>query len=124
MLRRTILALCIGLAGPAAAAETRLELLFVDRAGCSWCARFEKEVLPGYPHSDLGQAAPLARASLDAGQPKHVTLDEPIRFTPTFVLLTDGRETGRIVGYMDNGTFYGLLGKLIAEKTGRRETAK
>jgi thioredoxin-related protein len=124
MIRALATAICLAAATPAAAAEAKLELLFVDRAGCSWCLRFEKEVLPGYPASDLGQVAPLRRASLDAGQPRDAALDEPIRFTPTFVLLSDGRETGRIVGYVDNGVFYGLLGKLIEEKAGRRETVR
>jgi thioredoxin-related protein len=124
MFRSALFALGLGVALPAAAGEPKLELLFVDRAGCSWCVRFEKEVLPGYPLSDLGRAAPLRRASLDRGQPKEATLDEPIRFTPTFVLLADGRETGRIVGYMDNGTFYGLLGKMMAAKAAGTETTR
>jgi thioredoxin-related protein len=124
MLRSLLLALSLGAAAPAAAGEARLELLFVDRAGCSWCLRFEKEVLPGYPLSDLGRAAPLKRASLDHGQPRDAALDEPIRFTPTFVLLADGREAGRIIGYMDNGTFYGLLEKMMAAKAAATETTR
>lgn len=115
MLRSLMLALCLAFATPALADGGRTELLYIDKAGCPWCARFEADVLPGYPHSDIGKAAPIRRASLDEGQPRDVGLKEPVRFSPTFVLLRDGREMGRIVGYMDNGTFYGLMEKLLAE---------
>jgi thioredoxin-related protein len=121
MLRAALLALAFCAAAPALANGGRLELLFVDRSGCPWCARFEREVLPGYGLSDLGREAPLKRVSLDAGQPKEAALDEPVRFTPTFVLLRDSREIGRVVGYMDNATFYGLVEKLLADKRARTE---
>lgn len=122
MFRAALLALALAIALPAGADSGRVELLFVDKAGCPWCARFEKEVLPGYGLSEFGKAAPLKRASLDNGQPKEAMLDEPVRFTPTFVLLRDGREVGRIVGYMDNATFYGLLENLLAGKHQKQET--
>jgi thioredoxin-related protein len=102
-----------------AAQAGHLELMFVDRSGCPWCARFEREVLPVYPKTDVGQQVPLRRVSLDDGQPKAATLDEPVRFTPTFVLLKDGRELGRIVGYMNDATFWGLLEKMLAERRDR-----
>jgi thioredoxin-related protein len=124
MLRRSLLALGLAFAAPAAAQDPRIELLFVDKSGCPWCARFEQEVLPGYPQSDIGRTAPLRRVSLDNGQPKEAALGEPVRFTPTFILLRDGKEAGRIVGYMDNGTFYGLMEKLLADNARKPETAK
>jgi thioredoxin-related protein len=122
MLRAILLALACIVAAPTLANGGRLELLFVDRSGCPWCARFEREALPGYGLSDLGREAPLKRVSLDDGQPKVAELDEPVRFTPTFVLLRDGREIGRIVGYLDNATFYGLVEKLLADKRVKPET--
>jgi thioredoxin-related protein len=121
MLRAALFSLCVLATVPAAANGGRLELLFVDKSGCPWCARFEREVLPGYGLSDLGKEAPLRRASLDAGQPREASLDEPVRFTPTFVLLRDGKEIGRIVGYMDNATFYGLVEKLLIDKRAKTE---
>jgi hypothetical protein len=119
-----LLAFCLAVAGPALAAEPRIELLFVDKSGCPWCLRFEQDVLPGYPHSDIGKAAPLRRVSLDDGQPKNIALDEPVRFTPTFVLLSGGREAGRIVGYLDNASFYGMMEKLLAREARKAETGR
>jgi hypothetical protein len=114
--RAFILSTIAGLAiSSHARAMDGLRLLFVEKAGCPWCMRFEQESLAGYLASDLALAAPLARASLDSGQPAGVTLKEPIRFTPTFVLLRDGREIARIVGYQDNALFFGMVEKLIAD---------
>jgi thioredoxin-related protein len=96
----------------------RLELLFVERSGCPWCARFEKEIGPIYGKTDVGEAAPMRRASLDVGQPKDVMLDEPVRFTPTFILLRDGKEVGRITGYINDAAFWGLLEKMLADQRG------
>ena len=89
------------------------ELVMVERSGCSWCARWERDVGPAYMKSDEGRQAPLRRVSLDDGQPK-LALKEPVRFTPTFILVEQEREIGRITGYLDNAMFWGLLGTLLA----------
>ncbi len=126
MNRRAALILCLsaGAFPLPAAADDALELLFVERAGCPWCARFKAETMPGYILSDIGKAAPLRRATLDDGQPAGVTLDEPVRFTPTFVLLRSGREIARIIGYTDNATFYGLMEKHLNDAKSKAPAPK
>ncbi len=37
--------------------------------------------------------------------PESITLDSVAVFTPTFVLLVDGQETGRITGYLGEDFF-------------------
>jgi thioredoxin-related protein len=101
-------------------AGSPFELLFVDKSGCPWCVRFEREVLPIYGKTPMGSEAPLVKVSLDDGQPKNVLLDLPVRFTPTFVLLKDRKEIGRITGYMNDATFWGLLDKMLAEHKDKR----
>jgi Thioredoxin-like domain len=91
------------------------ELLFVERDGCPWCVRFEKEILPIYGKTEAGQQAPVVRHNLGQGQPQAALLDEPVRFTPTFVILKDRKEIGRITGYMNDAMFWGLLEKKLAE---------
>lgn len=100
------------LAGPSAAARAA-ELLFVERAGCPYCAKWDREVSGAYQNSAEGQRAPLRRHSLESGQP--TGLSAPVRFTPTFVLMDNGREVGRITGYMDDHSFWGLLTPLMAK---------
>ena len=86
-----------------------------ERAGCPWCVRWDAEVSPAYPKTAEGQRAPLRRHNLDQGQPRNIMLESPVRYTPTFVLVDDGREIGRITGYIDNGMFWGTLSAMIAK---------
>lgn len=96
----------------AAAPVRAAELLMVERLGCTWCQRWLEEVGPIYPKTDEGRAVPLRRAMIDA-LPAGVTLAAPVVFTPTFILVADGRERGRITGYADDAMFWGLLGALL-----------
>ena len=105
----------IGLAAAllfAAAEAGAAELVMVERTGCAWCARWLAEVGPIYHKTDEGRAAPLRRADLDR-MPADLSLSTPVVFTPTFILVEDGRELGRITGYADDSMFWGLLGSLI-----------
>lgn len=95
---------------PAGAAE----LVFVERDDCSYCKRWLADVGPTYAKTEEGQKAPLRRHRLEDGQPK-LQLKEPVRFTPTFLLVEQGSEIGRITGYLDDAMFWGLLGGLIAK---------
>jgi thioredoxin-related protein len=122
MAMRATLALVFAAALGLAAAATRageapaLELVMVERAGCAWCVRWNAEVAPIYPKTPEGARAPLRRHDLANGQP--ATAAAPVRYTPTFLLLREGREIGRITGYQDDATFWGLLSGLM-----RREDA-
>lgn len=106
----------LGLIGALAAAPApAAELVMFERAGCPWCQRWDAEVAPAYAASPEGLKAPLRRHNLDTGQPKDLALARPVRYTPTFVLIDDRREIGRITGYIDNGMFWGLLTPMIAK---------
>ena len=111
---------CLRLAGAAlilcfplntAAAET--ELLMFESAGCSYCIRWHAEVGPEYPITPEGLAAPLRTLSLADGRDSAYDLVSRPRFTPTFVLVQDGVEVGRIEGYPGEDFFWGLLGRLL-----------
>lgn len=113
MLRRLVLALGVWSAS-ALAAFAGTELLMVEQPGCIYCARWHAEVGPEYPITDEGRAAPLRIVQLRAPLPDGVMIDRPAVFTPTFVLLRDGAEVGRIEGYPGEDFFWPMLGQLIA----------
>ena len=95
---------------PAKAAE----LVMFEQAGCVWCARFNAEIAPGYANSDEGKIAPLRRVDIHAPIPEDLA-DIPIeRFTPTFVLMEDGKEYGRILGYPGDQFFWFRIDELLA----------
>ena len=88
------------------------ELLMVERDGCPYCAKWQHDVGQIYPKSSEAKTAPLRLHRLDEGQPD-VQLAKPVRFTPTFLVVEDGREIGRITGYMNDAMFWGLLDSIL-----------
>ena len=89
------------------------ELIMFEQAGCVWCAKWNKEVGPVYPKTDEGAQAPLRRIDIRDRPPDDMQFARDLHFTPTFVLMVDGVESGRIEGYPGEDFFWGLLGRLI-----------
>ena len=89
------------------------DLVMYERDGCSWCVRWHKEIGAGYAHSEEGKRAGLHIVNVDRGPKPDLALKSPITHTPTFVLVDNGREIGRIIGYPGAEFFYGLLTELL-----------
>jgi hypothetical protein len=97
-----------------APAALAAELQMYRRAGCPWCAAWDREVRPIYPKTDIGRQVPLRMLDLDRERPR-ITLKRPIIYTPTFVLVENDREIGRIEGYPGDAFFWGLLENLVRQ---------
>ena len=112
MFRLKAAALTFGLlvCGPAQSAE----LLMFRQAWCHWCDQWEREIGVVYEKTDESHIAPLRRLDIHDSLSHH-TLQLRPRFTPTFVLVSDGKEVGRIEGYPGEAFFWGLLGKLLEQ---------
>ena len=111
-LRSILTGLFVLLAAPVAMAQD-LRLAMFEQPGCIYCLQWNEEVAPEYPKTDEGKAAPLFRLQLRDPLPEGITLvSEPV-FTPTFVLLADGKEAGRIEGYPGEDFFWPLLAGII-----------
>lgn len=91
-----------------------VRLLMAEEQGCIYCARWNAEIAQIYPKTPEGQAAPLERYDLHAEEAP-AELAVKVRFTPTFILVKDGVETGRIEGYPGEDFFWGLLGMLLEQ---------
>jgi thioredoxin-related protein len=102
------------LAGPAAA----LELIMVERKGCHYCIAWKEDIGPAYPKTEMGRFAPLRMVDIAAAPPEGVTFDSRVVFTPTFVLVDDGEEIGRIEGHPGEEFFWGVLHRVLTEKAG------
>lgn len=103
------LAVIAALAGvPAQAAE----LVMVERPGCHWCERWNAEVGPAYPESEESTRAPLRRVRIGA-LPDDIAFDSAPVYTPTFILVEDGEELGRIEGYPGAHFFWPMLSQLL-----------
>ncbi|MBI1217941.1 MAG: hypothetical protein GC186_05275 [Rhodobacteraceae bacterium] len=98
----------------AAPAQAALQLIMFEQPGCPWCARWDAAIAPIYPKTTEGAEAPLTRMDIHAALPADIKLARAPQFTPTFVLLQDGSEVGRIEGYPGEDFFWGMLDGLLA----------
>ncbi len=87
-------------------------LLMAEETGCYWCAKWDEEIAHIYPKTSEGRTAPLERYDL-RGETPDVEFDRSVRFTPTFILVQDGKEVGRIEGYPGEDFFWGLLNMMF-----------
>jgi hypothetical protein len=90
------------------------ELVMFESPACPWCRRWHAEIGPGYPRTEEGRLAPLRRIDITEQARAGVALKQPVSATPTFVLIEDGHEVGRVVGYPGAEFFYGLLDEVLA----------
>jgi hypothetical protein len=114
MFRKTasniLLIVCLALAAnllPVAARAA--ELVMFDSAGCIYCQRWERAVGSVYDKTAEAKILPLRRIDVSRQSSSGVTLSEPVHYTPTFVVVDQGREVGRIEGFSSDDQFWGLL---------------
>lgn len=115
-LRPLILSAALALATTLSATADTV-LVMVEEKGCIWCARWNDEIAPIYPKTSEGRAAPLQRIDIHEPRPDGMSFSRSLHFTPTFVLLVDGKEASRLEGYPGEDFFWGLLGQML-EKAG------
>lgn len=85
------------------------ELVLFEAADCEWCEAWNREIGEIYPLTEEAKIAPLRRIDISAERPADLTHIRAIMFTPTFVLMENGQEVGRILGYPGEEFFWGLL---------------
>ncbi len=108
---RFILALAVFLHFPGAGYAA--ELIMFDQHACEWCEAWEAEVGLVYEKTPEGRQVPLRRLDIHDPLPRELEFIRGLMFTPTFVLVDEGKEIGRIKGYPGEDFFWGLLQQLI-----------
>ena len=93
-------------------ASVAAELVMVRQIGCSWCVLWDKEIGEKYASTEEGRLAPVRMVMLHDPLPAAVKL--PVTITPTFLLLDEGREVGRITGYPGESFFWEMLSDLLS----------
>jgi hypothetical protein len=91
------------------------ELLVLEHRGCPWCVLWHREVGPGYSKTSGGQKVPLHRIDTAKASKISVELASILSVSSTFVLVGNGREVGRMTGYLGANFFRGLLTESINE---------
>ncbi len=88
-------------------------LIMVEQEYCEYCEAWNENVGVIYDKTDEGKKAPLRRVDIHDPMPDDLNFITGVIFTPTFVLVDNGKEIGRIRGYASESFFWGLLQKLI-----------
>jgi thioredoxin-related protein len=100
-------------AGPAG--TPAVELLIFERADCAYCRVFRRDVLPKYRHAVRDDAVPLRFVDIDKSDTGTLALKARIDTLPTAVLMKNGNEVDRIVGYWGPDNFFKLLAHMLTK---------
>ena len=84
-------------------------LIMVTASDCPWCEAFEDEVGKGYSNTEEAKLLPLRRYDFYDPVPKDMLDLVPATMTPTFIVIKDGKEAGRIIGYPGHELFWWRL---------------
>ena len=109
--------------GPLQAANTNVptkgvSLIMFEQDACPYCEIWDANIGVSYHKTREGKFAPLTK--VDIHHDDDVANVRPVVFTPTFVLYKDGKEVGRLTGYISDDFFWGLLNPML-KKHGYRE---
>ncbi len=89
------------------------ELIMFNSPTCEWCDLWEEEVGVVYGKTNEARIAPVRRVDIHDPRPDGLKWIKRVVYTPTFVLIDNGREVGRIIGYPGEGFFWGLLDEMV-----------
>jgi thioredoxin-related protein len=85
------------------------ELLMFESDSCEWCEMWHEEIGVVYAKTAEAKIAPLRRVSIEDPTPGDLVHVRAVHYTPTFVVMENGEEVGRILGYPGEDFFWGLL---------------
>lgn len=89
------------------------ELVYFGSSSCPVCETWDQEVGEIYPKTEESKTLPLRQHDVHDDKPADLAFIKGVIYTPTFVAIEDGREIGRIVGYMGDFFFWEQLDGLI-----------
>ncbi len=95
-----------------------ISLIMFEQEACPYCEIWDENIGVSYNMTREGKFAPLKK--VDIHNDADVANVKPVIFTPTFVLYKDGKEVGRLTGYISDDFFWGMLNPML-KKLGYRD---
>ncbi len=93
---------------------SNLELIVMEAPGCTYCELFRRDVLPSYQASERAKDMPIRFLDINDAIPEALGLDSDIDIVPTFVVIKNHKEVGRIPGYMGPEYFFHSINHLVS----------
>lgn len=106
------LAMAVLVAAGSQALAANVRLILVESPSCGYCIKWDREVGPSYPKSKEGRFAPLKRVQRGDAALKGLN---PVIYTPTFIVVRNGEEVGRVTGYSGKLYFWDELDQQLAK---------
>ena len=91
------------------AAIPQMELVVLEVDGCIYCNVFRKRHLANYKASRQGKKIPIRFVNINDPAIGHLGLTQPVGIVPTFVVLQNNEEIGRIPGLVGHREFYAAI---------------
>lgn len=95
------------------AGATRLELLVMEVSNCGVCHLVRDHLQPAWERSPRAREVPMRYVDITSLDETTLGLASPVDTLPTIVLMRDGREVGRLSGYLGPELFFRAIGPLL-----------
>ncbi|MBL8883837.1 MAG: thioredoxin fold domain-containing protein [Hyphomicrobium sp.] len=95
-------------------ANGNMELVVMEAPGCVYCTLFRRDVLPAYTASPRGKDLPIRFVDINDEAASAIGIDYPVDIVPTFVVLKNNKEVGRIPGYTGPEFFFHTINYLLS----------
>jgi hypothetical protein len=92
-----------------------IELVVIEARGCPMCQLFRDEIAPIYRGTARAERAPLRFVDVAHADLETMGLTAPVEIIPTVVLMRDGNEVDRLVGYTGPEIFMRAVGVMLGE---------
>ena len=92
-----------------------LELIVIEARRCPMCQLFRDEIAPVYRATARAKRAPLRFVDVSFTDPATLNLVAPIEIVPTVILMRDGAEIDRLVGYTGPEIFMSVVGRMLGD---------
>jgi thioredoxin-related protein len=92
-----------------------LELIVIEARGCPMCRLFRDEIAPVYRATARAKRAPMRFVNVSFTDPATLNLVAPVEIVPTVVLMRDGAEIDRLVGYTGPEIFMTVVGRMLGD---------
>lgn len=92
-----------------------LQIIVMEAPGCIYCSLFRRDVLPSYEASTRARTVPVRFLDVNDLEKAQLDLTAPVDIVPTFVVVKDKRELGRVPGYIGPETFFHALNHILGQ---------
>jgi hypothetical protein len=109
--------LCLSVSAPVCLARDDAEIIIFEQRGCEWCDVWNEQIAPVFPKTPEAKCARLRRVDIHDPNADILQRIKPVIYTPTFVVMENGEEIGRVRGYAGEDFFWFHLGQQLKKLT-------